>query len=85
MARTEAQRHREELVKEFLSAAPRLCVRFIHDAHDFAGLKVLAEAAGERLHRGILLYTGSEAILFGRNMIALPTESLWELAATTVC
>ncbi len=49
------------------------------DTDDYHGLRILAEAAGERFHRGILLYCGSEMIPFGRNLYALPVEGLWRL------
>lgn len=46
-------------------------------ASDFKGLKALAEAIGDRLHRGVLLYTGEEALPFGKRMHALPVSTLW--------
>ena len=36
------------------------------DADDFRGLRILAEAAGDRFHRGVLLYTGVESLPFGK-------------------
>jgi len=51
------------------------------DSDDFNGLRVLAEAASERFHRGIVLYTGSEALPFGKRMHALPITALWQLGA----
>jgi len=47
------------------------------DASDFRGLRVLAQAAGRRFLRGILLYFGEEAVPFGDNLYALPISSLW--------
>jgi len=47
------------------------------DASHFKGLKVLAEAAGERFVRGVILYGGKEAVPFGRNLHALPLSALW--------
>ncbi len=54
-------------------------VKAAHAAHgsDFNGLRALAEAAGDRFHRGIVLYAGREAVAFGKKMFALPMESLW--------
>jgi hypothetical protein len=52
------------------------------DAGNFKGLRLLAEAAGERFQRGIVLYLGSEAIPFGKNLHALPLAVLWQWAAT---
>lgn len=47
-------------------------------AHDFKGLRVLAEATDRRFRRGIVLYTGTEIIPFGEFMTALPVQSLWQ-------
>lgn len=44
---------------------------------DFKGLRALAEAAGKRFVRGIVLYGGSEIVPFARNLIALPIQTLW--------
>jgi len=48
---------------------------------DFKGLRALAQAAGRRFHRGIVLYTGAEAVPFGPRLHALPVESLWRWGA----
>jgi len=45
--------------------------------HDFNGLRALAEMAGSRFHRGIVLYTGSETVPFTANLYALPVDALW--------
>ncbi len=47
------------------------------DASDFRGLRILAEMAGHRFLRGILLYLGPQAVPFGTNLCALPISSLW--------
>jgi len=47
-------------------------------AHDFKGLRVLAEATGERFQRGIVLYTGPKIIPFGESLTALPVQLLWQ-------
>ncbi|HYW42783.1 MAG TPA: ATP-binding protein [Bryobacteraceae bacterium] len=44
---------------------------------DFNGLRALAEIAGPRFQRGIILYTGSAAAAFGSNLHALPLAALW--------
>lgn len=44
---------------------------------DFNGLRSLAETAGERFHRGFLLYTGTDVIAYDKNLWALPISSLW--------
>ncbi|MDQ7850462.1 MAG: DUF4143 domain-containing protein [Armatimonadota bacterium] len=49
------------------------------DAGDFRGLRVLAQAAGRRFLRGILLYFGEEAVPFGDNLYALPISGLWQV------
>lgn len=46
-------------------------------ARDFRGLRALAETAGDRFRRGIVLYTGMTAIPFGKDLYALPVSSLW--------
>lgn len=46
---------------------------------DFKGLKKLAEIAGDRFQRGIVLYTGDQVIggFGGRNLQAVPIGALW--------
>jgi predicted AAA+ superfamily ATPase len=51
---------------------------------DFKGLRALAELAGRRFHRGVVLYTGSEPIPFGPRLHALPVSALWQLGANHV-
>ena len=46
-------------------------------AADFKGLRALAELAGRRFRRGIVLYTGTEVVPFGAGLFALPVEALW--------
>jgi uncharacterized protein len=44
----------------------------------FKGLKRLAEIAGERFKRGIVLYSGEHTVGgFGENMLAVPIGALW--------
>jgi hypothetical protein len=43
----------------------------------FQGLRALAQAAGRRFRRGIVLYTGRQSVPFGSNLYALPVDSLW--------
>ena len=50
---------------------------------DFNGLRALAEDAGARFHRGIVLYTGDEIIPFGANLNAVPLSALWRITAAT--
>jgi hypothetical protein len=51
-------------------------------AADFRGLRKLAEAAGERFRRGILLYAGTETVSFGPTLVAAPIASLWTSVTT---
>lgn len=44
---------------------------------DFRGLEVLAEMAGKKFLRGIVLYNGDSAVSFGDRYHALPVSSLW--------
>ena len=47
-------------------------------AHDFKGLRTLAETAGKRFRRGIVLYTGPESVPFSEVLTALPVQCLWQ-------
>lgn len=49
---------------------------------DFSSLRVLAQTAGPRFHRGVLLYAGVEIIPLGPKLHALPVSALWQLGAT---
>lgn len=51
---------------------------------DFKGLRALADIAGKRFHRGILLYDGSHSLPFGPNLYAMPVSALWRLGAEKV-
>jgi hypothetical protein len=44
---------------------------------DFRGLKKLAETAGDRFTRGVVLYGGNETLSFGPRLIAAPIATLW--------
>lgn len=44
---------------------------------DLKGMKALAELAGKRFHRGIVLYAGQDVIPFGARIHALPVSALW--------
>lgn len=48
---------------------------------DFKGLRALAEAAGRRFHRGLVLYTGTEVVPFGSRLHAVPVDVLWHWGA----
>ena len=45
---------------------------------DFAGLKALREAVGERFVQGVVLHTGDVAVPFGSNLWAVPMSALWK-------
>lgn len=47
-------------------------------ARDFRGLHALAEASGDRFRCGVVLYTGRTAVPFGKDLHALPLNSLWK-------
>jgi len=49
------------------------------DTKDFKGLRALAEDAGDRFLRGIVLSSGPTAVPFAANLHALPTAALWGL------
>ncbi|MEA3291386.1 MAG: ATP-binding protein [Pseudomonadota bacterium] len=46
---------------------------------DFSGIDALAESVGDRLLRGIVLYTGRQAASFGKRHAALPISALWRM------
>jgi predicted AAA+ superfamily ATPase len=50
--------------------------------NDFRGLETLAELTGRRYRRGVVLYTGREAVPFGPRLHALPVSALWQRAQT---
>ena len=43
--------------------------------------QAMANAAGPRWVRGVVLYTGSEVIPFSSNLHGLPVSQLWETHA----
>ena len=45
---------------------------------DFRGLRKLADALGERLHAGVVLYDGETVVPFGERLRAVPIRRLWE-------
>ena len=47
------------------------------NASDFNNIKAFADETGNKFLKGIVFYTGSEAIPFAKNMYAIPIESLW--------
>lgn len=44
---------------------------------DFSGLRILAEACGERFVSGIVLYDHQKVIPFGERLSAVPISALW--------
>jgi predicted AAA+ superfamily ATPase len=48
------------------------------EARDFTGLRALLEVAGDRFHRGIVLYSGTDCVPFGPKMWAVPISALWQ-------
>jgi len=44
---------------------------------DFSGLKALADIAGVRFMRGVVLYLGDKLLPFGDKLNALPVSALW--------
>ena len=48
--------------------------------HDFKGLRALADIAGAKFRRGIVLYTGREVAPFGPELYAVPLAALWQTA-----
>jgi predicted AAA+ superfamily ATPase len=48
---------------------------------DFKGLRYLQEKYKKRFLKGIVLYTGSEMVPFGKNLFAWPISALWSKSA----
>ena len=46
---------------------------------DFRGLRAVAEEAGSRFVRGVVLYGGREVVPFGANLHALPHRAMWRM------
>lgn len=46
-------------------------------ADDFKGLRALRSLVGRKFQRGVVFYTGSEAVGFDEDLLALPITSLW--------
>ncbi|MDQ6951751.1 MAG: DUF4143 domain-containing protein [Mariprofundales bacterium] len=44
---------------------------------DFTGLQALAEAAGSKFRRGVLIYLGDKVLPFGDKLNAMPVSALW--------
>jgi hypothetical protein len=51
---------------------------------DARGLVALRDAVGDRFHRGVLLYGGTEPVSIGRRLHAMPIDALWRLGAVPV-
>jgi uncharacterized protein len=45
---------------------------------DFSGLRMLAEACGERFQTGLVLYDHDKTIPFGERLYAAPIASIWQ-------
>ncbi|HKX31111.1 MAG TPA: ATP-binding protein [Blastocatellia bacterium] len=52
-------------------------------AEDFAGLRFLQSAVGDRFRRGVLLHTGDKAINPSKDLYALPFSALWRRYQST--
>jgi predicted AAA+ superfamily ATPase len=48
------------------------------DNHDFAGIKLLKEALGNKFKKGVVIYPGTELAPFGDDLWAIPVPYLWE-------
>ena len=49
-------------------------------SEDLAGLRNLANHAGDKFVAGIVLYTGQQTLPFGDKLRAVPLDALWRLA-----
>lgn len=50
-------------------------------SEDLKGLEDLADSAGKKFHRGVILYGGTEVVPFSPKLVALPISALWQVAA----
>lgn len=48
------------------------------DEGDFKGLKIMNESVKQKFLKGIIIYLGREIIPFGKKMLAVPVNCLWE-------
>ncbi len=48
---------------------------------DGKGLEAFRQAAGDRFHRGVILYAGQQLLPFGERTWAMPMDALWRLGA----
>lgn len=51
------------------------------DHDSFKGLRVLAEQAGNKFHRGVVIYNGSNVLAFAENLYAIPVSALWKITS----
>ncbi len=47
-------------------------------SEDLKGLNMLQDDVGDKMIRGIILYSGKEVVAFRKNCIAIPLSTLWE-------
>ena len=47
------------------------------NAGDFKGLRELAEACGDNLKLGVVLYDGGRPVAFGSRLVAAPMSCSW--------
>ena len=45
--------------------------------NDLRGLRMMRETCGDKFLRGVILYTGSEVVPFGHDLVAVPIQNLW--------
>jgi len=60
----------------FLLSRGELASATIDTSH-FKGLKALAQAAGDRFVRGIVIYSGNTSVPFGSKLLAHPATEIW--------
>jgi uncharacterized protein len=47
------------------------------DSGHFKGLRALADAAGDRFVRGIVIYSGNVTVPIASDLLALPATEIW--------
>lgn len=81
--RTTAGREVDVVLEDSRGRVAGIEVKAAHSVtrKDFAGLDALAEAAGKKFLRGVVLYGGDKSIPFGDRYHALPVSALWRMTS----
>jgi uncharacterized protein len=56
---------------------PRIADKTTVNSADFAGLRMLAGACGDRFAYGVILYDSDASVAFGEKLAAVSVSCLW--------